>query len=135
MSRSLVAMLENKFAQTNVGARPTLASDGVDILHWRTNGEFSTPLAALLIDGSLAMTIGSPAGGADGVELWGYRLAQWWRIGVVNDGQDVPIVGPGQGFGQAINVVGVFERLAISGTPSAGAATAILIPIQTWETP
>lgn len=136
MSRSLVALLENKLVQHAISAtRPSLANDGVDVLSWRTNGEFSGPLAAVMLGGDQAMTIGPPTGGALGPELWGYRLSQWWVIGYVNDGNDVTIAGAAQGFAQAMNIIGIFERLCIAGTPSVGAAVAKLAPIDSWETP
>lgn len=136
MSRSLVALLEGKLVQHNVGVtRPTLAGDGVDVLSWRTNGEYSSPLAAVFLDGDQALTLGPPTGGATGPELWGYRLGQWWRIGYLNDGEDVAIAGNVQGFAQAMNVVGIFERLCVAGTPSVGAVVAKLAPIDSWDTP
>lgn len=135
MSRSLVALLENKLVQHTIGvARPTLATDGVDVLSWRTNGDFSGPIAAIFLDGDQAMTIAPPTGGTLGPELWGYRLAQWWRIGYVNDGQDVSIAGNLQGFVQQMNIIGVFERLCVAGTPSIGAAVAKIAPIDSWTT-
>lgn len=134
--RSLVAMLENKLVNVAVSAnRPTNAGDGVSILDWRTNGEFSSPIAALFLDGTVAQTISSPTGGNDGVELWGYRLSQWWLIGVLNDGADIVIVGSGQGRALEVDIIGIFEDLAIAGTCSAGSNMAGLAPIQTWETP
>jgi hypothetical protein len=135
MSSSLVAMLEEKLVQVAVtAARPAIGSDGVDVTSWRINGSFSTPLAALFVDGDRAMTITSPTGGTAGVELWGYRLAQWWLIGILNKGDDIVIAGAAQGYACECDVVGIFESLAIAGTVSAGAAVGKLAPIQTWST-
>lgn len=135
MSRSLVALLENKLVQHAVAAaRPTTDEDGVSILSWRTNGEFSGPIACVFIDGSLASTLDAPTDGANGPELWGYRLSQWWRIGYVNDGQAIELAGNLQGYVQEMNVIGIFERLCIAGTASAGAVVAKLAPIDSWTT-
>lgn len=136
MARTLLAMIESQLVTVAVAAaRPSLAGDGVDITSWRTNGEFSSRMAALFLDGSAAQTLTSPTGGTKGVELWGYRLSQWWLIGIINNGEDVVIVGTGQGFACEIDVVGIFEKLAIAGTPSTGSCQASLAPIQEWQTP
>lgn len=136
MSRSLVALIEGKLVQHAVPTtRPDDATDGVDIIPWRTNGEYSSPLATVMLDGSEAITLGPPTGGSLGPELWGYRLEQWWRIGYINDGNDVSIAGAGQGFAQAMNIIGIFERLCVCGTPDTGAVTVKLAPIDSWEAP
>ncbi len=135
MSRTLTAMNEALLVTAVVSpTRPSDVSHGVDITSWRTNGLFSPANAVVFVDGDDVMTISSPTDGANGVELWGYRLSRWSRIGYLNDGADVDIAGDGQGFAQPIGVVGVFERLAIAGTPSIGAAVADLAPIDTWTT-
>lgn len=136
MSRSLVALLENKLVEHAISAtRPSGGSDGVSIAGWLTNGTYSSPIAALFIDGSAALVLSSPTGGAAGAELWGYRLSQWWRIGYINDGDDVGIVGTAQGFAQQLDIIGVFDRLCVAGTASTGTATAKIAPIDAWETP
>jgi hypothetical protein len=136
MSRSLVALLEGKLVQHNVGVtRPTLVGDGVDISSWRTNAVYSGPIAAVFLDGDQALTLAAPTGGDSGPELWGYGLGQWWRIGYVNDGADVSIAGVSQGFVQAVNVIGIFDRLCLCGTPSVGAVVAKFAPIDDWRTP
>ena len=131
--RALVALLEDKLVSVAVAAaRPAVAGDGVDITSWRTSGQFSGPLAAIFLDGSQAQTINSPTGGASGVELWGYRLSQWWLIGYLNAGTAIPVVGVDQGFAAEVNVIGIFDRLAVAGTPSAGTTTAKLVPMEQW---
>lgn len=130
--RNLVARLADKLVQGAVGARPTLAGDGIDVTSWRTGAAFSSPRAVAQIDGTVAATLSSPAGGAKGPEVWGYVDAQWWLIGYLNNGQDVPIVGNLQGFAQELDVIGIFDRIAIAATVSAGAATAKLYPIDVW---
>lgn len=132
-SRQLLAALDNKLVQVTItAARPALATDGVDVTSWRTNLFFSAQMAEVLIDGDGAMTITVPTGGAGGVELWGYRLSQWWRIGFLNDGADIVIVGDLQGYAAQVDLIGTFDRIAIAGTPSAGTAIAKLIPIEVW---
>lgn len=136
MSRTLLALLDAKLVQHAISAdRPTTAVDGQSITSWRVNGAFSMPLAAVMIDGDQALTLSSPTGGTEGVELWGYVLGQWWRIGVLHNGADIPIAGNLQGFVQQIQIIGIFERLCIAGTLSAGNAVAKLAPIDQWTTP
>lgn len=136
MARSLLAMVAPNLVTVAVtAARPSAAGDGVAVTSWRTNGEFAPRLAAVFLDGSTAQTLASPTGGSEGPELWGYRLSQWWRIGVLNNGADIPIVGASQGFALRVDVVGVFERLHVAATPSAGTCQASLAPIQEWTTP
>ncbi len=127
-------MNESLIASVAVSAtRPTSALHGVDVMHWRANGVFAPVLACLFLDGTLAATLTSPTDGTSGVELWGYRLSQWWRLGYINDSVDVELAGNLQGFAQQLDVIGVFERLCIAGTVSAGAATAKLAPIDSWS--
>lgn len=135
MARTVVAPIDQQLRSVAVAARPSAGSDGVDITSWRTNGLFSPRYAVVHLDGSTAQTLQSPAGGSDGPELWGYRLSQWWRIGVLYNGADIPIAGASQGFALRVDVVGIFERLAIASVPSAGSCTASLVPIQEWTTP
>lgn len=132
-TRQLLAAIDAKLVQVAISTtRPTLAGHGVDVTTWRSNVFFSSQMAVLMIDGDAAMSITSPTGGASGVELWGYRLSQWWRIGFLNDGQAVDIAGASQGYAAQVDIIGIFDRLAICGTPSAGAAVANLIPIEVW---
>lgn len=132
--RNLLAMLEDKLLTVAVtAARPDDPADGVSILPWRINNKFSSPRAALFLDGSATATLESPTGGSLGVELWGFVLSKWWLIGYLNRGEDIPITDGDRGFAQQFDVGGVFERLAIAGTPSAGAVTAFLCPIESWS--
>jgi hypothetical protein len=133
-TRNLLAALDNKLVQVAIAAaRPTTALHGVDVTSWRTGVFFSSQMAALLVDGDQAMTIASPTGGALGVELWGYRLAQWWRIGYLNDGASIDIAGNLQGYAAEVDIIGIFDRIAVAGTPNVGAAIAKLIPIESWS--
>lgn len=136
MSRSLFAAIDSLAVQHAIAAtRPTTAIDGVDVTGWRTRDRFSGPLAAVFLDGDAAVTIGAPTGGSSGPELWGYRFGQWWRVGYLNDGQDVAVAANLQGYVQAVNTIGIFERLCIAGTVTGGTATAKFVPIDSWESP
>ncbi|HET9063692.1 MAG TPA: hypothetical protein VFO62_10425 [Candidatus Binatia bacterium] len=138
MSYSQIIAVASKAKTLAISAtRPSGASDGVDITSWRidVNGGYAPTTAALLIEGSQALEVESPTGGLDGPELWGYRLNKWWRAGYLNNGLDIVIVGASQGFAAEISIIGVFERLAIAGTPSIGSATATMIPVQEWQVP
>lgn len=136
MNRLLVTMLAEKAVQMEIEpGRPTAPGDGVSIEPWKTNGQFSAPLAALFVSGTEALELTSPTGGANGVELWGFRDGKWWVCGYVNNGYPVPIAGEDLGFAQEIQIVGIFSRLYVCGTPSAGTATAKLAPLPQWSTP
>ncbi len=131
--RTLVALRDASLVVVPISAaRPSVAADGVDVTNWRTNNAFSSPFVALFIDGTVAASVASPTGGADGVELWGYQLSQWWRLGVINKGAPIVLAGNLQGYATKINVVGIFERLALAGTPSAGVVSAKFAPIDEW---
>jgi len=133
-TRVLVAMLEDKLVTVPISnTRPDDAGDGVAITTWRINGKFSPTRAALFLDGSAAATITAPTGGAEGPELWGYVQGQWWFVGYLNRGADVFIVDADRGFAQEIDVIGIFERLCVAGTQSAGAVAVKLAPIEQWS--
>jgi len=117
--------------------RPSSASDGMDVTSWRAavGYAFGPVTAALFLEGTVALTLSSPTGGLDGPEIWGYRFEKWWRAGYLNNGLDIEIVGADQGFATEVDLVGIFDRLAVAGTPSVGEATANLVPILEWQNP
>lgn len=131
-NRALFSLLDSKLVTVTVGARPSSATDGVDITSWRTNGTFTGAMAAVFLSGSATATITSPTGGSSGVELWGYRMSKWWLIAELRDGRDISVTAT-TGYAQAVNVIGVYDRLAIAGTVSVGSATAQLGPIEAWQ--
>ena len=138
-SRTLVAINGGRLVSTVISAaRPSLATDGVDITSWRDNGTFAPPLAAMMISGDEAMTLTSPAGGTRGVELYGYSVlngsGHWWLIGYVNDGQDIVIASATLGYAQEVDVLGVFTRLEVvaGGIPVGHTALAQFAPIDHW---
>jgi hypothetical protein len=126
--RHTIRLLKNMVTGTHpIGARPTLSTDGVDITAWASgSGQF--PDCSVFIDGDQAMNINVPAGGLEGVELWGYQFSQWWLIGSLHDGAVIRIAADGQGFSQELQDLGDFDRLYVSGTPSIGTATAKFCP-------
>jgi hypothetical protein len=131
-TRNLVSLVEAKVVNTNVmAAAPDDANDGVSILSWRSTDEYSGAYAMVAVTGDTIGTVTAPVGG-QGVEIWGYRLGKWWLISELRDGRDIA-VGPLRGYAQAVNIIGVFERLAVVGTVSAGVATARLAPIELWS--
>jgi hypothetical protein len=115
---------------TDIGARPAVAADGVDITSWRPDSKRSPRLVQAFIAGSAAASITEPASGTIGVELWGYALSQWWLLGALNDGAAIPIVSATQGFAESLNEIGDFDRLAVAGTVSAGTATYVFAPLE-----
>src|ERR1051326_7244058 len=133
MSRTLVAMNEGRLVTVPVTAtRPSLATDGVDVTGWRDNGAFSPPLAGMFISGTVALTLNSPAGGTRGAELYGWRLSKWWLIGYLNDGNAIDVVSADVGYAQEVDILGIFTRLAVVGSVTAGVATAEFAPIDHW---
>lgn len=136
MQRTLVAMNEGRLVTVAIAtARPTSALDGVDISSWRDNGVFAPPLAGMFISGSVALTLDSPAGGARGAELYGWRLSKWWLIGYVNDGTAISIASADLGYAQEVNVLGLFTRLSLVASISVGTATVTFAPIDHWGGP
>lgn len=115
---------------TLVGARPTLATDGVSIAPWTVSG--SAPnVAVLFLDGTVACTVGAPATGLNGVELYGYAAgrAKWCWIPFIHNGADVPIFSALQSWCQEVDKLGIYSRLAVAGIATAGVVTATFIPL------
>ena len=131
-NHTLFSLLDAKMVTATIAARPALATDGVDITTWRTSSTFTGAMAAVFIAGSTTATVTSPSGGSSGVELWGYRMTKWWLIAELRDGRDISVTST-TGYSQAVNVIGVYDRLAVAGTVSAGTATAQLAPIEAWQ--
>jgi hypothetical protein len=129
-TRSLVAQLTDRLVQHALtGARPALGADGVDLASWRTGG-YGPVEAAVYLDGTAAVSIGAPAGGTLGVELWGFKLGQWWLIGALNGGAAIPIASDTLGATVQINEIGGFDRLFVAWTISAGTGTAQFVPLE-----
>jgi len=129
--RSLVAQLTDKLVEHAItGARPTRSTDGADLVTWKTGGAYGPISVAIYLDGSATATVTSPTGGAIGVELWGFKLGQWWLIDVLNLGAPIAIVSDTLGATEQLDGVGGFDRLFVAGTLSAGNATAMFVPIE-----
>lgn len=132
-TRNLFTLLEQKVVETAVmAAAPDDANDGADITGWRHVSEFCGALALVHLIGSEATTVAAPTGGGDGVELYGYRLGKWSLISELRDGREITLSAT-KGYAQAVNVIGIFERLAVVGDVSAGTVTAKLGPIEAWS--
>lgn len=97
---------------TSALAAPALAGDGADITPMR-HGGFGPNRVLVSLDGSAAQIVTTAF-------LWGYRLSQWWKFKALNAGAVITIVGTDQGFAEIVDGAGIFERLAVSGTVSAG---------------
>jgi hypothetical protein len=131
IARSLVAQLTDQLLQHALtGARPASPTDGVDLAAWKSGGAYGPVTAQIYLDGTAAATIAAPAGGAAGVELWAFRLGQWWLVGVLHAGAPIPIASATLGATERIDDVGGFDRLFLAGTPSAGTVTAQLVPLE-----
>lgn len=132
--RSIVSLASGSLAQQIIATtvRPAAAGDGVDIKFWRTNNQFSAGMAAVFLSGTAPATVNAPAG-ALGAELWGYAMTKWWLAGVLHDGLDIPIIGASQGFMQQLSILGIFERLAVAATVSAGIVTATFVPVEAYQ--
>lgn len=137
--RTLAAMNTSRIVETvTTTARPTTALHGVSVEGWSENGGFSPPLAAVFLSADEAQTLDAPTGGTAGPEIWCYHPSLGWnRTGYLNDGQPIEIAGNGQGYAQELNVMGIFTRIAIAATRTAGThpTTAKLAPIDHWTGP
>ena len=78
----------------------------------------------------MAASVTQPAGGTVGVEVWGFKLGQWWRVAVLNGGNAVPIVSNTLGESERVDFLGGFDRLFVAGVASAGAVTAQFVPYE-----
>lgn len=105
-------------------AAPTDGSSGVAINaspDWMTSN--MGPMAALV---SIVFSTGADLSSA---KLYGYRNSQWYAIGDINGG--VTFSGTAAiGFAQVVQMVGVFDRLAVGGTLSSGTAIVTFEPIE-----
>ncbi len=132
MNRLVAPLFELITAGTVVGARPTVAGDGVDITPWRKSA-YTPELALVQLTGTLAASLLAPATGNDGVELWGYVNGIWCFMGALKGGAAIAIVGATQGHAEEVQHVGIATRLAIAATVSAGVVTATFTPIEVWQ--
>lgn len=136
-SPQLAALLGSTLVgPANVGARPAAAGDGIDITSWKS-GAFSPRVALVLIDGDQALNINSPAGGANGAEVWGRitvgGASKWKLIGYLNSSAAVPIASATLGYVAELDDLAPFDRLLIAGTPSVGAPTYSFVALETWR--
>lgn len=126
----------------NVGGRPALVGDGADVTGWYSSNA-SGPFAMVLLDGDQAANLIAPGGASNAVELWGlFPFAvggivingvnhQWFRIGILNQGNLIPIVDATHGYAEEFQHVGVAKRLAVAAQVSAGNVTATFVPLET----
>jgi hypothetical protein len=104
------------------------ASDGVALDGWATaNGRTAVESAILVVDSTLAGTITSPTGGTLGPELWGLILGEWRMMGLLDD---IVIVDANRGAAIPLGAIACASRIAVAGTPSAGAPNFRLLPIE-----
>jgi len=130
--RNLVAMSEQMLVQHVIGERPADVNAGASILGWRVNKQFSAPIAVVFIECNVAAQLTAPANG-DAVELFGYRSDSgigWRRIGYLNDAQLISVKADLIGYAQQVDVLGIFERLCVAATVSAGQAIARFAPME-----
>jgi hypothetical protein len=131
IARSLVAQLTDRVVQHALtGARPVSATDGVDLSTWKSGGAYGPVSAVIYFDGTAPTAVAAPTGGTLGVELWGFKLGQWWLIDVLNSGVQILIVSDTLGNTEQVEGVGGFDRLFVAGTISAGAGTAQFVPVE-----
>lgn len=130
-TRSLVAQLTDKLVQHAInGARPAAPTDGADLATWKVGGAYGPSSVAIYLDGTAPATIAAPAGGSLGVELWGFKLGQWWLIGSLNASVAIPVASDTLGSVVQLEGIGGFDRLFVAGTPSAGTVSAQLVPLE-----
>jgi hypothetical protein len=130
MTAERIAQLTDKVqAHQLTGARPVATTDGVDITPWRS-GAYGPIAVQVYLDGTAPANITAPTGGTAGVELWAFKLGQWWRAATLNGGNSIPIVGDTLGETERVDFLGGFDRLFTAGTASAGTATAQFVPYE-----
>ena len=100
---------------------PTGASDGVAV----DFGESSPQLYLLGISGSTTISLTDAS-------IWGYRNGAWSQITPLNNGDAIALTSTG-GRCFMLYALGVFDRLALVGTVSAGTVTAVVTPLQERE--
>lgn len=115
--------------------RPTQDTDGVDISSWHafTSAGALTACAAFLNGDGTDRTVSSPTGGSGGVEVHAQVLRKngtkrWALVGFLDSGAAVAVPGNGMA-GRELALVSFARRLAIAGTPSAGAPTYFFQPL------
>ncbi len=118
-----------------VGARPTLATHGVDITTWQS-GSFMPRVAVVQFTGTALATI-SPIDAALiplGAELWGLLAGEWCFVGPVQMyGGNIVVLDATRGYVVEINDPSPFTRLAIAGSVAGGPASYAFIPMETWR--
>lgn len=128
---SLIAQLGNKLlSHVLTGARPVSAGDGVDLATWKTGGGYVDLSGFIYFSGTLAASLTAPTGGTLGVELWGFKLGQWWLVGSLNNAAAIPIVSATLGAVTKSDLIGGFDRLFVAATTSAGTVTAQFVPLE-----
>lgn len=115
-----------------VATRPTVVGDGVSV----STFPIGTSRVSILLDGGGALTLSDPTGGTAGVEVWAWDASfstpQWFLVGILNDGADIPIVADTQGAAFVLDLGRSWDRLCVSATESAGAATYTIVPLEVW---
>lgn len=118
-------------ASAIMAARPTLAADGVDITTWPVK----RPAAfTVFLSNDAAATVTGPGGVGTGPECFGYRadLGKWFMFGYLNRNQAITIPAAADGYAEIVQYAGLFDRLAIVCTASAGVALAAIVePVET----
>lgn len=101
--------------KANIGQLKTIAAgnlpavvdgtSGVDISSWSGLNTFFPTRAVVYLYGTAATLTAAT--------LYGYRHGRWHAIGLLNGGEDITIGSTTIGFAQAVDIIGVFSRLAV----------------------
>lgn len=108
-------------------AEPTTDTDGGDITGWRTPDGFAPRDAVVIVKPGVSaggtVTIVAPV-------LRGYDIddAKWRDIGKLNSGDDIVVTATLEWEARVFDV-GMFERLALAGTPDDN-ATVVVKPVE-----
>lgn len=113
-------------------AVPTLVTHGGDITSWRLaqharNRKASPRLACILIDG--AGTLDLTAAKLYG---WDETSAKWRFLADLNDAGTISLTVT-LGYASVLYDVGLYSRLAVSGTLSASTVTVIAVPLEVLD--
>jgi hypothetical protein len=122
MARELVAPLAHLLKTQAAGAlpAPTGPTDGVDITDWRSGGYGPTRAAFMFYGTAATLT-----------DVWahGYRRGRWHDLGKLFNGESRAVTGPTRGPAWPADIIGIFDRLAVSGT----GATSVAVEIEPVE--
>lgn len=102
---------------------PSTAADGGDISGWRVSGGPAPRYAIVKISSDGTTTLA-------GAYLAVYDGSAWYNAGDLNEGSNISLTSS-VGWASPLLDIGIYDRVALVGTPDAGDVTAVVIPVET----